>query len=206
MVFGRFSRASFLSHHQTSLNHSFTSISSQEISLHTPQTGHSPRARPSGEPQHKITDTKPITDTKLYRYRVRTYHTCSELQYPTPRHPSSPSGLSPTASRQERPSGIALLCSTVAHGSGLLCGLDHFMDSIDVAARRCLRPFERRCGIQLYRGLEGRWGSRVARAACYSTLYTTTTDTHRTTDETPLIIIMVFQKYISHIPITVPLL
>ena len=24
------------------------------------------------------------------------------------------------------------LCSTIAHGSGLLCGLDHFMDSIDV--------------------------------------------------------------------------
>ena len=72
--------------------------------------------------------------------RVRTYHTCSELQYPTPRHPSSPSGLSPTASCQERPSGIALLCSTI---DCLAAWMDHFtvyiIPSIDVAARRCLR-------------------------------------------------------------------
>ena len=63
----------------------------------------------------------------MYRVRTLTYHTrtCSELQCPTPRHPPSPSGLSPTASRQEHPSGVALLCSTGAHSSGLLCGLDH---------------------------------------------------------------------------------
>ena len=35
----------------------------------------------------------PSSQIQLYRYRVRTYHTCSEPQYPTPRHPSSPSGL-----------------------------------------------------------------------------------------------------------------
>ena len=41
-------------------------------------------------------------------------HTCSELQCPTPRHPTNPSGLSLTARRQERPSGIALLFSSFA--------------------------------------------------------------------------------------------
>ena len=63
------------------------------------------------------------TDTGSERMYHTHTRTCSELQYPTPRHPSSPSGLSPTASRQERPSGIALLCSAIARGSGLLCGL-----------------------------------------------------------------------------------
>ena len=71
-------------------------------------------------PRHPSTRRDPQIQLYRYHYRVRTYlvpylqRTTVPIQYPvptrTPRHPScrrAPrSGLSPTASRQERPSGI----------------------------------------------------------------------------------------------------
>ena len=79
---------------------------------------------------HRYNSTVPIPGPNV------PYLQRSTVPYPASRrHPPSPSGLSPTASRQERPSGIALLCSDtdVAHARQrkiLLCGLDHFMDSV----------------------------------------------------------------------------
>ena len=70
---------------------------------------------------HEIHTTTEVPIRDTCTGSERTYHTvhtyiptCSEVQYPTPRHPLSPSGLSPvspTASRQERSSGIAFTAS-----------------------------------------------------------------------------------------------
>ena len=61
---------------------------------------------------------------------------------PYPASPAEPLGTlthRPHHARSAPQARLALLCSTGARGSGLLCGLDHFMDSVNVAARRCLR-------------------------------------------------------------------
>ena len=79
----------------------------------------------------------------VYRYRIRTHRICSELQSPIPRHPTSPSGLSPTTPTTHVEGAplrtVALLCSTSRAAAGLHHGLDYFMDSIDVAERCSLR-------------------------------------------------------------------